>query len=167
MADFAPLLIVVFVMLLLRLLLRPDSDRIGDIVPVRTLKYGWRFRTFILIFSGGMPVLSVVSYVNGNLADVGELVSMILLDLLALYAFLEVFLVSITFDEHGLTARSPWRKTRRIEWFEVTEYDFSGWNQWHLLRTEKKGTVRISIYLTGMITFFEELDRRTTVKLAV
>ena len=160
MKALVPFLIIGVVAILAALLARPDSDRVDDRTPVRVLRYGWRFRAFVLVFTGYIPVLAVVLYVNGNFADVGELVAMGLLNLLALYSFLEVFVVSIQFDENGLTARSPWRKTRRIQWSEIVEHDFEGWSRYHLLRTQSKGTVRLSVYLTGVTTFLEELERR-------
>lgn len=164
MKELVPFLIIGVVAILAALLAQPDSGRVDDRTPVRVLRYGWRFRTFVLLFFGLIPAVSVWGYLKGDVNDVADNVVMVLLNLLALYGFLEAFLVSFAFDEHGLTARSPWRKTRRIAWSEVTRYDFSDWNQWHLLRTEGKGTLRLSMYLTGLGSFFEELEHNSSVK---
>lgn len=164
MKALVSILVVGVVTMLARLLLRPDSGRVEDRTPVRVLKYGWRFRAFILLFAGLIPVVGAWAYLKGDIHDMADKVAAVLLNMFALYAFLEVFLVRITFDESGISARSPWRGSRRIAWSEIIGYDFSGWNRWHLLRTTRQGTLRLSIYLTGLDTFFEALELHAPVE---
>lgn len=72
----------------------------------------------------------------------------------------EAFGVTISFDDHAIYTRSPWRKQRTIPWSDVQSVDFSQINQWHLIRTANQDSVRLSVMLQGSQTLLNELRER-------
>ena len=74
--------------------------------------------------------------------------------------FAEFNLVRIEFDEDVIHTYSPWRKRRVIVWADVIGYRYSEMNRWHILKTRHSGSVRLSVLLSGLGTFFDEMRRR-------
>jgi len=75
-----------------------------------------------------------------------------------LYVFVEMFFVRIEFDESFIYPFSPWRGRRRIPWSDVVSCGYSNVNRWHVVRTRSHGTLRVSIYLSGIGSFLERLN---------
>jgi hypothetical protein len=76
-----------------------------------------------------------------------------------LYVFLEVFLVRVEFDESFIYPFSPWRGGRQIPWSDVVSCGFSNVNQWLVIRTRNHGTLRVSIFLSGIGSIVERLHQ--------
>lgn len=72
---------------------------------------------------------------------------------------LEVWGVSIVFDECGIVAHSPWRFSRSVNWDEITRVQYSYGCQWYLINAGNKGYIRAPIFLNGMAPFLNELKR--------
>ena len=74
--------------------------------------------------------------------------------------FAEFHFVRIEFDEDSLYTFSPWRKRRVIPWSDVVGYGYSDMNRWHVLKTSRFGSIRLSVLLSGLGTMAEELKKR-------
>lgn len=73
---------------------------------------------------------------------------------------LEVWGVSIVYDECGIVTHSPWRFSRSVNWNEVTRVQYSYACQWYLINTAKKGYIRCPIFLDGTASLLDELRKR-------
>ena len=119
--------------------------------PVRVL--GW-FCVLISLFilyaaSGASADLLVLAWCLGT----GFLV-------MGFSLFLEFHFVKILFDGEFIYTVSPWRPARKIPWTAISGYAFSDINKWHILKTTSYGNIRLSILLSGLGTFLQELDKR-------
>jgi hypothetical protein len=74
--------------------------------------------------------------------------------------WIEFNFIRIEFDKDYVYTFSPWRKNRKIIWEDIYEYSYSDINKWHILKTRKDGNIRLSIFLSGLGTFFQEMDKR-------
>ena len=74
--------------------------------------------------------------------------------------FLELQFVKILFDDDFIYTFSPWRRARKIPWTSISGYAFSDINKWHILKTDSFGKIRLSILLSGLGSFSEELQKR-------
>lgn len=70
---------------------------------------------------------------------------------------LETFLVSAQVSKASLIHRSPWRGVRNIPWSAITGYEYSHAMGCHVLETEGHGTVRLSVYMSGVDQVAEQL----------
>jgi hypothetical protein len=75
--------------------------------------------------------------------------------------WLEFHLVRIEFDNKLIYTFSPWRTDRVILWEDIIGYAFSDLNQWHILNTSSQGKIRLSVLLSGLVTFFEALSKHS------
>jgi len=73
----------------------------------------------------------------------------------------EFHLVRIEFDEEFIYTFSPWRRSRIIPWNEVIDSAYSGMNRWHILKTQKSGSVRLSVLLSGLGTMANRLAEKS------
>jgi hypothetical protein len=73
---------------------------------------------------------------------------------------LEVCFVGISFDDDFIYTFSPWRPHRKIPWSGICGYSYSHLNRWHILKTTSHGNIRLSILLSGLGTFSNELKKR-------
>jgi len=107
----------------------------------------------------GVGVLGLFGLFPGPEAP--KLVSAGLL-LLGVFGFLEFNFVSITFDELGLVARSPWRRSRTIPWGDVRGHSRSAFSSRFSIHTTQ-GKVRVEDSMSGreeLIALVIELMRR-------
>jgi hypothetical protein len=77
----------------------------------------------------------------------------------AAYVALEALLVHLEFDEERLYAFSPWRGSRTIPWAEVVSIRFSPLNRGYVVRTRSQGSVRVSLFMSGLDAFLARVDR--------
>jgi hypothetical protein len=80
---------------------------------------------------------------------------------LPLMLLAEFYRVKISFDDHAIYTRSPWRPARTIPWKEINSCNYSASNRWYAIRTANHGTIRVSDLLSGKQQFLTELKRRT------
>lgn len=73
--------------------------------------------------------------------------------------FVEFQLVRIEFDDDAIYTFSPWRGRRVIPWSAVIGYDYSHMNRWHILKTTRHGSIRLSILLSGLGSMAEQLKK--------
>jgi hypothetical protein len=80
----------------------------------------------------------------------------------AMIAVLHVELVGvrIVYDEAGVRTQSPWRHRREIPWSAMRRVSFSQAAQWHVVETSGHGRIRLHVYLNGIESLLEELQRR-------
>lgn len=74
--------------------------------------------------------------------------------------WLEFLWVRIEYDAGAVYTHSPWRGRRVIPWRAVTGYRYSPISGYHLLETRNLGRVRLSVLLSGLGSFFQELALR-------
>ena len=77
-----------------------------------------------------------------------------------LILLLEIYFVKILFDDEFIYTFSAWRPARKIPWTDVSGYAYSHFNKWHILQTTAHGRIRLSILLSGLGTFAQELEKR-------
>lgn len=73
---------------------------------------------------------------------------------------LEFHFIRILFDDEFIYTFSPWRPSRKIPWTAISGYAFSDLNKWYILKTTSYGNIRLSILLSGLGTFSQELEKR-------
>jgi hypothetical protein len=73
-----------------------------------------------------------------------------------IYVAIEVFFVTIAFDDDALKLASPWRATRKILWRNLEDYRWSNAAQWHVFYTQNDGKIRVSPYMIGTNEFMEK-----------
>jgi hypothetical protein len=73
---------------------------------------------------------------------------------------LEIFFVSIHFDEIEIKTRSPWRRARSIPWESVEEATYSPSMKWFKVKTRGYGSIRLPILLSGAHDFLAALQAR-------
>jgi hypothetical protein len=124
------------------------------------LEYGPMIRGLgvVLLIVGGF-LLFAASRASADQRQLAWIVSGALAGA-AVYFFIEVFFVRIEFDDTWIYATSPWRADRAIPWSDITECRYSHINRWHVIRTRDNGTLRLSVYLSGVDTFLERVARR-------
>ena len=79
---------------------------------------------------------------------------------MTLYLQLEFFKVRIVVDSAGIRTFSPWCPPRVIPWESVTGVTYSRLAQWHVIHTDRLGSVRLPLYLSGVPALLGELERR-------
>jgi hypothetical protein len=72
---------------------------------------------------------------------------------------LEFFGVSILYDETGIEAESPWRRSRRINCSDITQVKYNELAQWYLIKTLNQGSIRCHSFLSGTRSLLKELER--------
>jgi len=148
-ANWGVIATIALVPLVLGFLLRTVRPHARVEGGVRILTYGLAFK---LIGWGAVGIVLGCAALLLYVAAADRAAVLLLTGLFALLGLpilLEATLVRITFDEQGLTSRSPWRQRRVIPWSEVRAVDFSGAMQWWRLHTAQ-GVVRASVYLSGI-----------------
>lgn len=77
-----------------------------------------------------------------------------------LILLLEIYFVRILFDDEFIYTYSAWRPARKIPWSAISGYAYSHFNKWHIMETNGHGRIRLSILLSGLGTFAQELEKR-------
>jgi hypothetical protein len=80
--------------------------------------------------------------------------------LLVFVLHIEFFVVRVTFDESGVQTRSPWRRGRCVPWSDIIRVGFSPMAQWYTVQTREHGYIRLHLYLSGIESLLNELERR-------
>lgn len=120
-------------------------------VPIKIL--GW-----VMMALGGFFVFAASKASQDQTVIAWSVAGTIFFGCLSLWV--EFYLVSIEFTSTDIHTRSPWRKKRQIKWEDITEYSYSEINRWYKLKTKSNGIIRLSILLSGLDDFFEELERQ-------
>jgi hypothetical protein len=123
-----------------------DYGRAGRIV-------GWCFALFGILSLYGATRASKDQIIIATCAGGGMFI-------VCMALFAEFHFVRIEFDEFSLYTFSPWRERRVIPWSDVIGYAYSDMNRWHILKTSRSGSIRLSILLSGLGTMAEELKKR-------
>ena len=156
----APALTAITVPLVLSWLLRSAGSQAKMKAGVAWLEYGAAMKGFALFFVAIVAGLCVVWF-NVATKDKRAVLSLILLfGGLTFPLVIEFFLVRIGFDRERIYCHSGWRKKRAIDWIEVESFRFSPSMQWWVIRTNKRGKIRASVYLSGVREFIGELQTR-------
>jgi hypothetical protein len=140
------------------LLLRWVSKEKDVRLPAGSVRYGRRMKAISLVLLAvGLFIGYAATQASPDqrwtaLAVGGSLFAV------SVWLVLETFLVSANVTEECLIHRSPWRKTRAIPWTAVTDYSYSNVMSWHVLHTSNYGTVRLSVYLSGVDQVAEKLS---------
>jgi hypothetical protein len=148
-------------MLVLRRTVLPSARQRGS---RRVLEYGLPMRSLgiaMLLFGG--VFLFAASRSSIDQRGLAWFVCGVLA-VCSLYVFLEVFFVRVEFDESFIYPFSPWRGWRSIPWSDVVSCNFSSLNQWHVIRTNAHGTLRVSTFLSGIGSFLERLHEAGQLK---
>jgi hypothetical protein len=74
---------------------------------------------------------------------------------------LEIFGVSIDWDDKNIYTKSPWRKSRTIPFDSVTGCDFSRMALWYRIYTKDSGLIRLHLYMCGIPRLLEALPCTT------
>ena len=127
------------------------------------LKYGrlMKVLSWIGAFFGVLIFYAAVQSVNDPI--IGPCVGVALFALF-LYFWVECHFVRIEFDEEFIYTFSPWRRSRVIPWNEVIGHGYSAMGGWHILKTQKFGSIRLSELLSGLGTMMGQLEKRGLVK---
>jgi hypothetical protein len=80
--------------------------------------------------------------------------------MLASFLLLEFHFVGVLFDSEFIYTFSAWRPARKIPWTDISGYTYSNFNKWHILHTTPPGNIRLSILLSGLGCFAQELKKR-------
>jgi len=158
----APVIVVVTVQLALGWLLKNVKKNAKVIEGISWLEYGIRLKILTSFFVSIVMGLIVLYFIVDEKYDV--ILGVLLFSALVLPIAIEVFFVRIGFDNEKIYCYSGWRQNRVVEWNEVESAKFSEISQWWVLKTKKSGKVRVSIYLSGLEDFLEELSKRGLVK---
>lgn len=159
LALIAGIIGVVITRLLMVVLLRTARPSALQQDSRHVLKYGVAMRGLgIVMLLLGSGFLYAASHSSSDQRQLAWLVSGVLATC-GLCVFLEVFFVRIEFDESFIYLFSPWRGRRQIPWSDVLSRDFSNVSQWHVIRTGTQGTLRVSIYLSGVASLLERLNK--------
>ena len=73
---------------------------------------------------------------------------------------LEFTCARASWSESGLTYRSPWQKSRTINWEDIVEVGFSAWLSWVVIRSRSGAVVRLPTLLGGLSELLETLKQR-------
>jgi hypothetical protein len=84
----------------------------------------------------------------------------LVLILMCVTLILEAAFVRITYDDHYITTRSPWRSVRRIFWHSLVGCSWPELNRWPIPDTRTHGKIRLSSYPIGQQKFFPVLIER-------
>jgi len=140
----------------MRMLLQTVEPRAREEGNRRRLQYGRSMRIFagaFLLFLAGLTVLACF-------AEPKDWLLVGFFAVLIGYCALEVFRVRILFDEDFIYCQSPWRASRQIPWTAAKRLRFSKICQWHVLETRGHGRVRLSVFLSGIVSFREMAQRK-------
>jgi len=80
--------------------------------------------------------------------------------LMILVFHIEMFNVRVVYDETGVRTFSPWRRRRVIPWSAFRRVYFSAPLKWYVVETDGYGCVRLHVFLSGVETFLDEIERR-------
>jgi len=134
-----------------------NAKMVGD---KKVLAYGLLVRVFgwvFLIIS--WFIAYTASRASANQIVIAWCVGIAFL-LMSLALVVEVHFVRILFNDEFIYTFSPWRPSRKIPWTAISSYAFSDLNKWHILKTTSYGNIRLSILLSGLGTFSQELEKR-------
>jgi hypothetical protein len=70
----------------------------------------------------------------------------------------EIFWVRVTYDDFGITTRSPYKRNRVVPWSDVARVRF-GFAQ-YVIETSDQGRFGCSVYMDGIASWLAELERR-------
>lgn len=122
-----------------------------DGITEKRIDYPRALKIFIWL---GWTFTIVIAIIAGFTARGGDFWPDVLCVLLfvgfILLLHLEAYFVTITWDDKNIYTRSPWRRSRTIPLSSVTRCDFSQTLQWHRIRTEGYGIVRLHIFSRGI-----------------
>jgi hypothetical protein len=124
------------------------------------LEYGRAMRglaAFFALICAGLAVTSLFVSSRDRIYVISMAVGFTALTLPLL---LEFFRVRIIFDDESIYCFSPWRPFRLIPWSAVTSRYFSQAAQWHVIETTSYGRIRLPVYLSGIQTFLETMDKK-------
>lgn len=146
-----PALAVAVVPIVLSFLLRSAHKESIAFVGSRSVGYTKAMRVFAVL-GWGLPVL--VSVLVGLTAKDARILTAVLAAVpfvaLILPLYLEVFWVSITWDDANIYTRSPWRRRRTIPFSAVKSCDYSTSMQWYRIHTDGYGIVRLHSLMRGI-----------------
>ena len=80
--------------------------------------------------------------------------------LMVLILHIEIFHVRVIYDEMGVRTFSPWRRRRLIPWSAIRRVYFSDPLKWYVVETAGHGRVRLHVFLSGVESFLDEIERR-------
>ena len=130
-------------------------------VPAGTIRYSPRLRAVsLLMLAVGCFIAYAATHASANQRWIAFLVAAPLLGGSIWFA-MEAFFVSAQVSKSALVHRSPWRGTRHIQWPAVTGYEFSQALGCHVLETSEQGTVRLSVYMSGVDQIAEHLAQHS------
>jgi len=138
-----------------------SSDATGTLAYAPHFRYlayvCWLLPVGLLILSGAMHF----GIVEASQKDLKVAIfAFALLFTLALSIHLEFSKVSIEYDDDEIHTSSPWRRSRRTPWSDVSSVKFAPSYQWYEVKTQNNGTIRCHMYLSGLRVFLEELEER-------
>jgi hypothetical protein len=115
------------------------------------------FGTFFLLLAG---VVLLIVNVQGWRADTW--IALLLATIFGAYGLLvlaEVVVTRIEVSPDGIVCSSPWRKTRRVPWSQITNSNFSAVNYWYVFSTRSFGKVRVSLFLRNATRLVADAHR--------
>jgi hypothetical protein len=124
------------------------------------LEYGTAMRWSAAFFAVICVGLAVTSLFVPFDVRIEVMLMAVFFTALTLPLLLEFFRVRIVFDDESIHCFSPWRSSRCIPWLAVTARHFSRAAQWHVIETTGYGRIRLHIYLSGIQTFLETMDKK-------
>ncbi len=129
----------------------------------KTVAYSKAMRVVVICI--WLLVVAILALAIGVMLQHGDLTAAAALlgsfAALNLILHLEVFGVSITWDETNIYTRSPWRKQRTIPFSAVEFCDYSPIWQWYRVHTKGHGIIRVHQYMRGMHKFLRALPCAT------
>ena len=135
---------------------RRESAKFAD---SKTVAYSKAMRVVVICI--WLLVAAILALAIGVMLQHGDLTAAAALlgsfTALNLILHLEVFGVSITWDETNIYTRSPWRKPRTIPFSAVEFCDYSPLWQWYRVHTKGFGIIRVNQYMRGMHNFLRVL----------
>ncbi len=124
----------------------------------------------ILYYGNGMKMTGIISLVfwialitimllTSKHDNFWPLMLFLFFVLMSVVMIIEAYFVRIVYADTSITVSSPWRRdTRIILWDEIESVRFNDTLQWYVCQTRTKGKIRLSLYLSGVGEFLDQLD---------
>lgn len=142
--------------------LREEVSGVGAESSARRLAYSntWKTVTIVLAFAA-ICLATFVAIAEDKYRFLGFVLTITFFVAILSPVVIELWGVTIEWDEENIYTRSPWRKPRKIPMAAVTKCDFSIWLQWYRIYTNGLGTIRVHKYMSGIANFLNALPCTT------
>jgi hypothetical protein len=115
---------------------------------------GWLLAIFI-----NAVTLTLYLRAPGGEASQIATTPLLILNLMCLWLVLETTFVTVLISEQGILMRSPWKKTRHIDWSQVADIKYSDTTRWWTVRSQSGTQIHVANRLIGAHRFVELASR--------